>query len=355
MSHPSFTLKELTAIAKKYSKVEMRTSRTGAVVFTEYGARVLGLFPDKKATNVLWNPQALDDNMKSGSWLIGGERLWISPERNYYYENPRDFEGHHVPPAMDPGEYAMSGDLVFENMSFPLLNLMSNEVYEGCYEKREFSSIADPYATGLDYAGVKITDTITVNAADVEMCAWSLAMVYVCGTSKPGTALFPIRKGGKPMSYFGTIPASRTAVAPGYARFKLDADEIYKLAIKPEDIDHANPCKAVYLSQYPDGKQWFCVVKRSLDMAHTQAECVDPAKGNPEGPRGAIQSYNAGPSPTPGMTFGEIEVQLQKGTHQLRRTSCTATHELLSYAGSKKDMLALAKRLLGISSSPALY
>jgi hypothetical protein len=355
MSSKAYTFEHLNSAVARHTAVTVKKTRSGSAIFTEYGARLLGLFPDKSLPNVLWNPEKIGESVAEKKWGIGGERLWISPERNFYYENPRDFEGHHVPPGMDPGRYVTTGALKYRN-SFSVFDYVKNQAYDDCSAERMFAMIDDPYKTKLDYAGVRIVDSMIIGVPHFPMCCWSLGMVYTCGTERPGTAFFPIKKGATFLSYFNKIPAHRAEPLVDYVRFRIDASEIYKLAIAPEDIDTANPCKAVYVSPYPSGKKWFCVIKRSTDLPRNQKECVDPAKGNPEGPKGAIQSYNSGPKPGEVYwPFGEIELQLSKGVTKGKSTVSKATHELLSYAGEKDEILALAQKALRIGSTPEIY
>lgn len=356
MSYRSFQMKELHDTVDAVAPTELVETATGGIVFTEYGARLLGLFPDKNLSNVLWVHKQVESLIGNASWLVGGERLWIAPERHFFYENPRDFEGFHVPAGMDPGNYADSGDTTYVN-TFTLIDLNSNELAEKTTMKRVFTPCEDPYGTGLAFAGARIHDSVTAPGADFEFSAWSLAQVYTCGAASPGTALFPISKQGGLLNYFDPIPDTRGQVRDGYARFRIDAAEIYKLGIAPEDMLFDNECKAVYVSPYPAANKWFCVVKRSNDMPRSQQECVDYPKSTPEGTKGAIQAYNNGPDfPLgPDLAFGEIELQLVKGSRDGENTVSSAEHELLAYAGTKDEILELAATALGIEGRPEVY
>ena len=287
---------------------------------------------------------------------MGGERLWIAPERNFYYENPRDFEGFHVPAGMDPGNYEGSDDLTYVN-TYTLMDLKSNQLAEGTTMQRSFAPCDDPYGTGLAFAGTTIRDSITVPGAELDFCAWSLAQIYTCGAANPGTVLFPIKEQGQILNYFDPIPAGRAEVKQGYGRFRIDAADIYKMGIAPEDMLFDNECKSVYVSPYPGVDRWFCVIKRSNDMPRSQQECVDYPKSNPEGTKGATQAYNNGPDfPLgPDFPFGEIEMQLAKGVRTGDTTVSSGEHQLLAYAGAKEEILKLAATALGTRDMPEVY
>jgi hypothetical protein len=357
MSYRSYTLQELKSSLGKRTKVFIKESGKGKLLFTSHGARLLGMFPNPKLPNVLWVHKNLDALLKKGNWMIGGDRLWLAPERNFYYENPRDFIGFHIPAGIDPGTYATKDGLHFQN-TFSLIDYTHNILADNMVMKRSFEIIKDPYKTNLAYAGVRCKESVRVPFTDIKLALWSITQTYTCGKSKPGTGLFPIKNKGEILSYFDRIPSTFAQVKDGYIRFKLESTRIYKLAIAPEDVVFGNPCKDIYVSPYPKGNQWFAVVKRSNDLPKSQSECVDVARANPEGPKGAIQSYNNGPGfgeEKDAPPFAEIELQLTKAKKNGKHLEASATHELLTYAGSKQQILELAGELLQIRELPVVY
>jgi hypothetical protein len=360
MFYHSFSYDELRSIVQRYTTVIEKESDTGKLVFSQFGGRLLGLFPDGRGDNVLWVNEELDPFLVEHQPHIGGERLWISPERNFYYENPRDFEGYHVPSEIDPGEYVCknnSDNVVFES-TFSLLEYDQNKLFDNSNKKRSFSVIHDPYRTGLPFAGVSITDEITVPDTEIQMCAWSIAQVYTCGPESPGTVLIPANKKALLISYFNQLPDDRMESLDHYVRFKIDGCFSGKLGIRPEDLDLDNPCKAVYLSPSAKNKStWFCVIKQSLDIPKTQDECLDMVKSNPQGPKGAVQAFNTdhGSAEPVAYPCGELGLQLAKGKVLHKKTISKATHELLSYSGTREKLLDLVSHILRIKEPPVLY
>lgn len=356
MPYRAFMFDELKENLSGRTETRTVQSGCGAAITTAYGARILGLFPDTDFPNVLWNHADLQKQISSGRWMTGGERLWIAPERNFYYENPRDFDGFHVPSSFDPGKYEPDGDGGYRN-EFSLLDLSTNEVYDGSVSKRRFEPIDDPYRSGLSCAGIRIHDSVAVRAEALDFCAWTIAMVYTCGAQNPGTVFFPIKQGGTLLSYFDPLPADRAEVLDGYARFLIDGEACYKLAIAPSDMLMETPCKSVYVSPYPTSERWFCVVKRGTRVAQSQDECVDIPRRDPDGTRGVIQSYNHGPTdgPIEDVPFGEIELQLPKARPAGEALVSEATHELLAYTGSRNEVLELARTALQLDSTPSAY
>lgn len=357
----SFSIEELEAITRKYTDVFVRETRSGVLLFTEQGARLLGLYPSISGNNALWVNPELDTVLKLSQPEIGGERLWISPERNFYYENPRDFEGYRIPFEIDPGDYILidnSECLVFENM-FSLLEYDCNKIFDNSCEKRSFRVIVDPYDTGLAYAGVEIIDTIIVDAPEVIMSAWSIGQVYTSGISAPGTVLIPTKATATPISYFDPVEPHRLTVGDHYIRFRIDGKKSSKIGILPRDVSFNNPCKILYITPSPSNSTiWHCVIKCSNDIPHSQEQCVDMAKSDINGPRGAVQVFNTDhgfSKPAATLPCGELGLQFIKGNTLGNKTVSRAAHQLLSYSGTKSDILELARMVLCCDSVPQIY
>jgi len=360
MPYTNFSFEKLKTIAEKYTDVTVKETARGLLLFIQQGAKLLGLFPDAKGDNLLWVNKDLELLLEKEQAMVGGERLWISPERNFYYENPRDFLGYHYPSEIDPGHYKHVKNetgIVYKN-TFSLLEYDQNKLFDDCIEERWFTPINDPFNTSLTYAGVSITDLVSIIDTKIEMCAWSITQVYTCGPEAPGTALFPTKPTCKPISYFDPIPANRIDVHENYTRFKIDGRHSCKLGIRPEDINLENPCKAVYISPTPSNRSiWECVIKRSNNIPATQKECVDMVKSDPNSPKGAVQAFNTdhGSKETAVLPCGEMGLQLTRGTVKVDKTTSKGKHELLGYIGKKQEILELAKTALQINSTPKLF
>jgi hypothetical protein len=251
-----------------------------------------------------------------------------------------------------------SSKVVFKNV-FSLLEYDRNKLFDRTIGKRTFTPIADPYATHLPYTGVSGKDWISVNDPHIQMCAWSIVQVYTRGQEHPGTALFPVNPGTGFISYFDEIPPGRAADGAGYIRLKIDGNFSCKAGVRPEDLVMGNPCKAIYLSPSAgDDDTWLCVVKRSDDIPHNQKECVDMTKNGPADAKAAVQVYNTDHGSKEDMIAfpcGELSLQLKKGTVQHGVTVSSGVHELLSYRGTKGELLELAKTILRLSATPELF
>lgn len=353
MSSTLFSIQELESIVQRHGGADIITSGSGSALRAGYGGRLLGLFPRTDLPNTLWVHQSLERLMSAGQWLIGGERLWIAPERSYYYENPRDFEGYHVPTGIDPGEYVKSDQDCYTN-TFTLLNLLTNDIFDGSTMRRTMRPLSDPLQSGLAFAGVSIDDEIRVPHGKSAFAAWSITQLYTGGAAAPGTVVIPTKPGAQTISYFNPIPSQRLILDNQAVYFAIDGASEYKLGVAPE---HLRSGIIAYLSSWVGHDEWFCVIKRSDSIAQSQQECVDIAKNDPEGPRGAVQSYNSGPelvSDEP-CIFGEIELQFKRAAEHPKQLVSSASHELLSYAGRKEEMVEVIQKALALDNPPRLF
>jgi len=321
-----------------------------AVLFSETGARILGLFPSTSAPNTLWVPPDISSRFTDNDWLLGGERQWIAPQQDYFFTNARAFDGFLVQQGIDPGMYTKKDTLQFEN-TFTLHNYRINKTCSNCVSKRKFTIIEnDPYKSSLDFAGITINDSLLISDAKTSYSAWSVAMVATQGDKHPGTILFPVANESAVVNYFNPVPSERFSMEKQYAKFIIDSKDAYKLAVRPEGIDWENPVKIIYAAPFDNSGLWYCVVKRSIDLPRIQDDCVDIPPHDQPAPKGAVQAYNHGYGSE--MRYGEIELQFHKGN---AKKASFGEHELLSYCGKKKSILELLRVLLRTDTLPAVY
>jgi len=171
---------------------------------------------------------------------------------------------------------------------------------------------------------------------NLKINGWSLACIISGGPSNPGTVLVPTKPNTKPLSYFRIIPEDRLNIGDNYVAFKLDVNDVYKLAVRPEDIDFTRRAKIGYVLKIPDSEEYGFLVKLSNDIPKTQDDCFDISRDHPESEIGVIQSYNSESPNKSSLKFGEIELQLSK-FESIDNASMVKLHiKLLDILGQKK-------------------
>jgi len=351
-----FTKNDLiNSLEGRISYVELNYNK-GTVIVSEHGGRVLGVFPKKECINLLWvNPLIKDLDFKK-EWNIGGDRYWISPERLFFYRNPESCEDWFCPEGLDPADYKImstSEKSCLLTTDVSLTNQSNKKIYKGKI-RRYISLVEEPISSGVAYCGIQYLEDCTLFTPNLQINGWTLTQIISGGTENPGTVLIPTMKDPKPQSYFRIIPNDRKKIVDNYVAFKIDVNDIYKLAIRPEDIDLKQPGKIGYILKIPDSDDYSFLVKLSFNIPDSQEQCFDTSRDHPDAEIGVIQSYNAESPDANNLMFGEIELQLNLFKTVYQTSQEFAKHQLFGYVGTKEQILTVVEKYLGISK-PKLF
>ncbi len=347
----------VSAVEKSTALVDLSLSDESSILISEYGGRPLGIFPKENCISLLWIAPNIKKVIESRDRTIGGDRYWISPERDYFYENPETWEGWFCPPGLDPANYSLlveSEKSCTISTKISITNMAIKAKYNG-EVTRQFTLINEPHSTGLNYCGLEFVDDCVLYAPRVKINGWSLANVISGGPDNPGTVLIPINNPNpKPLSYFRKIPEDRLMVRENYVAYKIDVDNVYKLAIRPEDINFSRQAKIGYMLKIPESEEYGFLVKLSDDIPRSQDQCFDVARDHPDSEIGVIQSYNSESPDKPILRYGEIELQLNMFETSDNTSHGKAKHQLFAYIGSKYEILDIIEKYLGIEN-PELF
>jgi len=342
----------ISAINKHLHFCELSLNGNSSALISDYGGRVLGLFPRNDNYNLLWINPNITESIISKSWDIGGDRYWIGPEKSFFYEKPENFENWHCQAGLDPANYEILAEnekTCTASSPIALRNYVSNVILRGEIT-RQFKVIKEPIKTGIsDYCGIEYIDDCVIFQPNIEANGWSLTCVISGGRKNPGTVIVPTRPDSKPLSYFRIIPEDRLKQAPDHVSFKIDVDDIYKLAIRPEDIDFNRHSKIGYIIKIPNSEEFGFIVKMSNDIPKKQEDCFDISRDHPDSEIGVIQAYNSKSPNKSSLQFGEIELQLNPFKTIDNTSHGKATHQLCGYMGSKEEILGVIEKYLGVS------
>lgn len=296
------------------------------VLVSERGARVMGIFPGG-STNILWVNPRLREVLERGEWNMGGLRIWLSPERNFFYERPEAFEGWFCPPTIDPGSYKFTGS------SRSQAELEGRVSAVDRLQDMELEATIRREVKLVDEDRILIRESLLAKYPG-PINLWALAQV---NPGPHGTVIVPVRPGAEPVHYFGPIPQDRLVVRDNHVAFKIDGLRVCKLGVRPEDSQSAGAGVIAYVSEI-GGDSWSLLVMRTWDAPRSQDECLDPPKADPAGPRGSVQSYNSGPEAGP-ERFGEAELHFRPAVGVSGYKVSTVEYEVLFAAGPRKTVL----------------
>lgn len=368
---------QLLEILEKHNvpAVTFESAEGGVAICTQRGARVLGVFPCGKggSPNAVWvNPHieavlngTASDWEGQGEGGMGGDRVWVSPERNYYYSEPKTFGGWFCQLDMDPGKYettaGQAGSVTYRNR-FSLKDVLNGTLLENVTLERRISPAANPLADAalkakLAYVGLDSVETLELPGAGAapSLCPWTLIQVPVAVNDAAATVIVPTARTAAPIGYFGELPHDRYVIFCDHVLYKIDSKLVTKLAIRAEDLPSEGPIRVAYVRAANgnaechgarDEASWQLLVLESESVARDSKDAIDPAKADPDGARGVVQSYNNG---APGQAmFGEIELQHLPVKAEGGLFKSVAHCRMYSFQGGKEDILAAAGALLNL-------
>ncbi len=342
----------LSSLEKSTNFLELKYNEESSVIISEYGGRPLGIFPKEGCYSLLWISPNLNDKITKRNREIGGDRYWISPERTFFFRKPKRWRKWSCPEGLDPAEYKIkehTSNCCILHTPLWIENHFSKEVYKGEII-RSIKLINEPIATDISYCGIEIIEDCTLNKPNLKVNGWNLANVISGGPNNPGTVLIPTKKNPRPLSYIKDIPINRLNIINNHVEFKIDVNKVYKLAIRPEDIDFSNNAKIGYFLKIPNSDEYGFLLKISNDIPTTQNECFDVAKNVPNSEIGVIQSYNSKSKKKSNLMYGEIELQLNMFKTKKNQSHGIAKHQLLAYIGKKKEIINVIEIYMGIKN-----
>ncbi|MCX8182915.1 MAG: hypothetical protein N3F08_00630 [Crenarchaeota archaeon] len=315
---------------------------TGSALVTEYGARILGVFVGDRQ-NPFWVAENLRGVIDGGEWNIGGNRLWVSPERRFYYRKPEIFEGWLCQSSLDPGGWSIinSNEKSVSLESEVVLEDFASQTKFNISLSRQISIHSMHVRRDLEHVGLRIRDAM-VARGDLGngVNLWSLTQVRP-GESRSGTVIVPTRRGAKPIHYFGKIPGDRLRVSSDHVSFKIDGNAIYKLGIAPEDVPQPGCSRIMYYVEHAKNEV-FLISMKTMMAPVSQEECLDVAKADPAGPKGCVQSYNSGSD----LCFGEIELHFKPAVRVKDSFVSYADYDIDVFAGKRGEVLRFLKKII---------
>ncbi|MBN1213857.1 MAG: hypothetical protein JXA99_00290 [Candidatus Lokiarchaeota archaeon] len=350
-----YTKDQLLSSIKEVTKyVELRNNDESSVIVSEYGGRPLGIFPKNESFSLLWITSDIKKKIISREREIGGDRHWLSPERAYFFQKPEKWKKWNCQSGLDPAYYKIkeqnSNNCKLES-EIVIENYISRETYKGKII-RTISLVDNPISSEADYIGIEINEECILNKPDLKINIWNIANVISGGKDNPGTVIIPTIKKANPISYIKNIPEEMLKIEKNYTAFKIDVSKIYKLGIRPEDLNFSNKAKITYYLKIPNTEDYGLLVKLSDDLPRSQKDCYDLPR-NPERKhleKGIIQAYNSKSSNEKKLSYGEIELHFNPPKTEKNKSILRAKHKLLAYIGKKDDILSVLEKLLGFNN-----
>lgn len=317
-------------------------------LFSQRGARMLGLFPSAEDANLLWTHAALNEAESfrrfaaAGEWNVGGERCWVAPEIQYNVADRRDFWNTlRVPPQMDPGRYRLTvaGDNVqFEGeLTLTAHNLAAGDKRLRVQRVIRPASSPVPVPDGVQFAGLAHAASLTqLDNAPIASEIWNLVQLPA-----GGTLLIPTSGALRVSRYFGDPAADALRAVDGCLRISVTGARQYKVGYQALSVAG----RMGYWRALPDGRASLLVRSFWNDPANLYAE--EPPD-QPGGTGHSIHVYNDGGEFGGAERFGEMECTGHTIGGQTGVSSSTDLFHLWAYVGPAEVLRPLAHAYLGV-------
>jgi hypothetical protein len=167
--------------------------------------------------------------LRDGGWNIGGERIWLAPERLFNFTDPdRMIETYRVDPALDPGDWQLEqqGPSLLLSLVSEVA-LASGEGRIGVRIERRLSPLgAIPGDAGMAVTGYRQSVEVRqTGGVPLPVVPWIVRQVA------PGGTAFVSASGPRPAArVFGDLPDSALTARDGFWSTDFAGTGFYKTA-----------------------------------------------------------------------------------------------------------------------------
>lgn len=220
----------------------------------------------------LWSPKEI-----SAEWNLGGERLWIGPEAEWFWKKTDkvDFENYQVPPALDPDVWTVT-DLSDHHcraaIQFRLACASGKDRAVEIALQRDFALLpGEASADDLPSIGIQMTTRLEIlgGTPGVAVDLWSILQVPLGGEMQ-----VPVTSPPAFRDYFSPCPSSETSTHAGLFRVRIGGRSTFKIGLPPPLVSG----RIAYVRPVPGGT---LTLQRSFpvhpEMKYCDAPLSDPA------------------------------------------------------------------------------
>jgi len=350
MARASFT--DVTSALVRAGIPTRELAGSGHVTMTLAAGRIVAIAFTRNGPNLLWSNTQLSDTETMRDHPeklvggIGGDRLWFSPELDYYWKGAPDWKNitnYEVPAAADPGSYTFDdsqhGSIALHNAG-QLVN-RANGRRTGFEVSRTIrmtpSPLADndPLRRQIDYVGVETSHVLQFVGPEAgRLDLWHLLQVPVGSVLIVPYAEDASTAAKTPVSY--ALPGGWIE-RPDKLLWRYGGTAQAKIGLSASALTGRTAVLQQLGSEY-------CLIIRKFSVDEN-AKYADHPYGEPRTDQ-AFQAWD-------GMGFGEMEyhcpmLDAQSGPRMLRESD-----QLWAFGGEKTALLPVAERLLHTDISDA--
>ncbi|MBC8450115.1 MAG: hypothetical protein H8D78_20475 [Chloroflexi bacterium] len=323
-----------------------------SIVISQRGGRIFGPFLSPDDEGIFWmnrafaRPDSFKEFLESGSWNLGGSRIWIAPEIQYGVRDRSNFWGSVFwPPQVDPGNYVLeqpqpgryrlSQDITLEayNLASGRKELHLERVIRQAEDPLRNLSAYEDLIAGVLFAGYEQIVSLSESTLDDIMSeAWNLVQL-----NPGGVLVIPASPGVEFVDYYAPV-GDLQAIHADHVRLQLTGRQQYKVGYKAAHVFG----RMGYFNHLDDGRAYLVLRNFFNNPSVPYAEEPDHTPGC----RGhSIHVYNDGGE---FGGFAEMECNLQTIGGETGRSASTDQMLLWLYVGAEEKVKTIALHLLGI-------
>lgn len=323
-----------------------------SIAISQRGGRIFGPFLSPDDEGIFWinrafaHPDSFREFLSSGSWNLGGSRIWIAPEIQYGIRDRSDFWGSVFwPPQVDPGnyvleqprpgQYRLSQDITLEayNLAWGRKELHLERVIRRAEDPLRNLSAYQDLTAGVLFAGYEHIVSLSESTQDDIMSeAWNLVQL-----NPGGVLIIPASPCLEFVDYYAPV-GDLQAIYANHVRLQLTGRQQYKVGYKAAHLFG----RMGYFNHLDDGRAYLVLRNFFNNPSVPYAEEPDHTPGC----RGhSVHVYNDG-----GQFggFAEMECNLQTIGGETGRSASTDQLLLWLYVSAEEKVKTIALHLLGI-------
>jgi hypothetical protein len=322
----------------------------GKIVVTPHGSRVLGVFTHEGAENAFFVNEELADaesarKMLAGPHLLGGDRLWMAPERGLFFRGNKEADGYVFQPGIDPGNWVvgklteqsvrMTNDFVATYFQMPgsrLRGIVERSIRQTCRPLAEKPA-------NVNFAGYEIASRFELMEAPQDDLHLGMWFIIQFGATVGGHLYVPTSGRAVVTDYYEPSGPGYLKVTDTHVRFKVDSKERHKIGIRVNEVMG----RGGYLSD-GDGSGQATLVVRSF-MNNPSGKYADAPLHTPAGTQDSVQGYN---HHTGVKGFVELEYHTPAICRSMAEPVVMDVNQVWVFTGKRADLVAIAVKLLNL-------
>lgn len=306
------------------------------------GGRVLGLYAEDDSRNFLWTHPALEEEGSAGDFLSqtgwpnsGGDRTWLAPEIDLFFQNYPDVASYVQPPSLDPGSYRVWGGdgKLHLQMEFGVARHASGE-RDQLRLTKTVRGLRNPLpeVAGVQFSGYETNVVLeALSNLTMPLGQWQLLQM-----PHGGEMIIPTYVKTQPLVVFGEPPAGHLRVSSRAIRYRTSADSDHKIGV------YARACTGRVGYLYELGGVSQLVIRNFL--VNPSGAYVDANWSDPSDTGYCVQACSAN-----GVAGRFSELEYHAPAMTLESPTSADTSQVWAYRGSREVLNRVAKLLLGVS------